>query len=83
MNLPYLRFGNLAPSGLEIGQSHYKPPIVKLHIQKGGVGGTILLPFALLKKAREHLMFSKPLDESTMRMAIVFRASLRHFSLFT
>jgi hypothetical protein len=26
MNPPYLRFGNLAPPGLEIGQSHCKPP---------------------------------------------------------
>jgi hypothetical protein len=26
MNSPYLRFGNLAPPGLEIGQSHCEPP---------------------------------------------------------
>jgi hypothetical protein len=39
--------------------------------------------FALSKKAREHLMFSQPSDESAMYMAIFFRASLRHFSLLT
>jgi hypothetical protein len=48
-----------------------------------GGGGSILLPFALSKKTREHLMFSEPSDESAMYMAIAFRASLRHFSLLT
>jgi hypothetical protein len=42
-----------------------------------------LPPFALSKKAREHLMLSQPSDESTMYMAIAFRASLRHFSLLS
>jgi hypothetical protein len=46
-----------------------------------GTGGTILLSFALSKKAREHLMFSELSDESAMCMAIAFHASLRHFSL--
>jgi hypothetical protein len=48
-----------------------------------GAGGTILPMFALSKKAREHLMFSKPSDESAIYMAIAFRAPLRHFSLLT
>jgi hypothetical protein len=48
-----------------------------------GTGGTILPLFALSKKAREHLMFSEPSDESAMCMAIAFPTSLRHFSLLT
>ena len=48
-----------------------------------GAGGTILLLFALSKKAREHLIFSQPSDKSAMYIAIAFRTSLRHFSLLT
>jgi hypothetical protein len=48
-----------------------------------GDGGTIFLTLALSKKAREHLMFSQPSNESAMCTAIAFRASPRQFSLLT
>jgi hypothetical protein len=60
---------------------HFGEGFLLVHVM--GAGGTILPPFTLSKKAREHLMFSQPSDKSAMYMAIAFCTSLRHFSLLT